>query len=237
MQVERWTGRVVGGPLEDVYVYEAPVRLWHWITAFAICALVPTGYLIGAPPPSIGGEASHSFLMGWIRLIHFASAMVLIAMFVLRVYWIFVGNHHSRAIFLPAVWSGAWWRGLVAQAKYYLFLREQPERFAGHNPLAQAAMFGNFLVAQVLLIVTGLGLYAQAYGWGSTWMDMFGWVTVLFGTPQAVRTVHRLAMWYMLLFIMLHFYMVIREDIMSEGTVFGVMGSGIRMWKREPKKP
>jgi hypothetical protein len=24
---------------------------------------------------------------------------------------------------------------------------------------------------------------------------------------------------------------------MSEGTVFGVMGSGIRMWKGEPKKP
>jgi Ni,Fe-hydrogenase I cytochrome b subunit len=42
-------------------------------------------------------------------------------------------------------------------------------------------------------------------------------------------------MWYMLLFIMIHFYMVIREDIMSGGTVFGVMGSGIRMFKREPK--
>jgi hypothetical protein len=29
--------------------------------------------------------------------------------------------------------------------------------------------------------------------------------------------------------------MVIREDIMSGGTVFGVMGSGIRMLKREPR--
>ena len=27
MQVERWTGRVTGGPLEDVYVYAATVRL------------------------------------------------------------------------------------------------------------------------------------------------------------------------------------------------------------------
>jgi Ni/Fe-hydrogenase 1 B-type cytochrome subunit len=237
MQVERWSSRVVGGPLESTYVYEAPVRLWHWITAFCICALVPTGYLIGAPPPSIGGEATNSFLFGWIRAIHFVSAMLLIAIFVVRVYWVFVGNHHARTIFLPAVWSGAWWRGLVGQVKYYLFLREHPERYVGHNPLAQAAMFGNFLVAQVLLIVTGLGLYAQGYGWGSTWMNLFGWVTVLFGTPQAVRTAHHLAMWYMLLFIMVHFYMVIREDIMSQGTVFGVMGSGVRMWKGEPKKP
>jgi Ni/Fe-hydrogenase 1 B-type cytochrome subunit len=65
--------------MEDVYVYEAPVRLWHWITAFAICALVPTGYFIGAPLPAIGGEATESFLMGWIRTIHFVSALVLIA--------------------------------------------------------------------------------------------------------------------------------------------------------------
>jgi Ni/Fe-hydrogenase 1 B-type cytochrome subunit len=221
--------------MEDVYVYEAPVRLWHWITAFCICALVPTGYFIGAPLPAIGGEASESFLMGWIRMIHFSVAMILMAMFVLRLYWVFVGNHHARAIFVPAVWSGAWWKGVIGQARYYTFLTEHSDNYVGHNPLAQLAMFGNFLVALVLIIITGLGLYAQGYGWGSTWMNAFGWVTTLFGTPQAVRTAHHLAMWYMLLFIMVHFYMVIREDIMSGGTVFGVMGSGIRMFKREPK--
>ncbi|MBK6335125.1 MAG: Ni/Fe-hydrogenase, b-type cytochrome subunit [Betaproteobacteria bacterium] len=235
MRVERVTGRVLNGPMEDVYVYEAPVRLWHWITAFCICALVPTGYLIGAPLPSIGGEATASFLMGWIRTVHFVAAMLLIVMFVLRLYWVFVGNHHARAIFIPAVWSGAWWKGVIGQAKYYLFLQEHSDNYVGHNPLAQMAMFTNFLVALVVIIVTGLGLYAQAYGWGSGWMTAFGWVTTLFGTPQAVRTAHHLSMWYMLLFIMIHFYMVIREDIMSGGTVFGVMGSGIRMFKREPK--
>ena len=235
MRVERVTGRVLNGPMEDVYVYEAPVRLWHWITAFCICALAPTGYLIGAPLPSIGGEATASFLMGWIRTVHFVAAVLLIVMFVLRLYWVFVGNHHARAIFIPAVWSGAWWKGVIGQAKYYLFLQEHSDNYVGHNPLAQLAMFANFLVALVVIIVTGLGLYAQAYGWGSGWMNAFGWVTTLFGTPQAVRTVHHLMMWYMLLFIMIHFYMVIREDIMSGGTVFGVMGSGIRMFKREPK--
>jgi Ni,Fe-hydrogenase I cytochrome b subunit len=38
------------------------------------------------------------------------------------------------------------------------------------------------------------------------------------------------------LFIILHFYMVIREDIMNEGAVFGVMGSGIRMFKGSSKR-
>lgn len=236
MRVERVTGRVLNGPMEDVYVYEAPVRLWHWITAFCICALVPTGYLIGAPLPSIGGEATASFLMGWIRTVHFVAAMLLIVMFVLRLYWVFVGNHHARAIFIPAVWSGAWWKGVIGQAKYYLFLQEHSDNYVGHNPLAQMAMFANFLVALVVIIVTGLGLYAQAYGWGSGWMTAFGWVTVLLGTPQAVRTVHHLAMWYVILFAMFHMYMAFRQDIVGRSTIIGTMVSGIRMFKDEPRR-
>ena len=51
-----------------VYVYEAPLRLWHWVNAACIVVLVITGYLIGQPPPSIGGEASSHFCSatsGW----------------------------------------------------------------------------------------------------------------------------------------------------------------------------
>ena len=38
-------------------------------------------YLIGAPPPSIHGEAVDSFMFGWIRTIHFVTAFVLIIAF------------------------------------------------------------------------------------------------------------------------------------------------------------
>ena len=37
----------------SVYVYEAPVRLWHWINAAAIMVLIVTGFLIGSPLPSM----------------------------------------------------------------------------------------------------------------------------------------------------------------------------------------
>ena len=57
-----------------VYVYEAPVRIWHWVNALAITVLAVTGYLIGSPPPSLPGEASEHFLMGYIRFAHFAAA-------------------------------------------------------------------------------------------------------------------------------------------------------------------
>ena len=32
-----------------VYVYEAPLRLWHWTNALSITALALTGWLIGSP--------------------------------------------------------------------------------------------------------------------------------------------------------------------------------------------
>jgi Ni/Fe-hydrogenase 1 B-type cytochrome subunit len=235
MQVERRTGRVVSGPLEDVYVYEAPVRIWHWLTVLCFVVLGVTGYFIGAPPPAVGGEAVNSFFFGWIRMIHFTAGFILICAFAVRVYWIFAGNHHARAIFLPPLWSLAFWKGLVGQAMYYLFLRESSERWIGHNPLAQAAMFFMFTLGTLVLIFTGLGLYAQGYGWGSTWMDLFGWVTVLLGTPQAVRTTHHLAMWYVVLFAIVHIYMVFREDIMSEASFVGAMTNGLRMWKKAPR--
>ena len=55
MRVEPVSGRVLSGPLTDVYVYEAPVRLWHWVTVLCITVLGVTGYFISAPLPAIGG--------------------------------------------------------------------------------------------------------------------------------------------------------------------------------------
>lgn len=57
------TGDIVSSH-PTVYVYEAPVRLWHWINASCILVLAITGFLIGTPLPSTPGEASANFLMG-----------------------------------------------------------------------------------------------------------------------------------------------------------------------------
>ncbi len=36
-----------------VYVWELPVRAYHWINAIALVLLCITGYLIGAPHPRV----------------------------------------------------------------------------------------------------------------------------------------------------------------------------------------
>ena len=80
MQINPVSGQVLSGPLEPVYVYEAPVRLWHWVMVVAMTFLAATGYLIGSPPPAIGGEpAFHYFfdkLMVNLKAGDFATANV-----------------------------------------------------------------------------------------------------------------------------------------------------------------
>jgi Ni/Fe-hydrogenase 1 B-type cytochrome subunit len=235
MRVEPVSGRVVSGPLEPVYVYEAPVRLWHWVTMLAIFVLAGTGYLIGSPPPAIGGEAYDSFYFGWIRMIHMSTGLILTAAFLVRIYWAIMGNHSARAIFYVPFWSGKWWSGFFSQVRYYLFLQKESDLWVGHNPVAQAAMFFMFTLGTLFLIVTGMALYAEQWGWGTYWMRGFGWVFVVFGDPQMVRTLHHLAMWYLVLFAFIHMYMVFREDIMSGETIISTMVNGIRMFKGEPR--
>ena len=67
-------------------------------------------------------------------------------------------------------------------------------------------------------------------------MNAFGWVTTLLGTPQAVRTVHHLAMWYVILFALIHMYMAFRQDIVGRSTIISTMVNGIRMFKHEPRR-
>ncbi|NDP42384.1 MAG: Ni/Fe-hydrogenase, b-type cytochrome subunit [Aromatoleum sp.] len=235
MRVEPVSGRVISGPLEDVYVYEAPVRLWHWVTMLCIIALGVTGYFIGSPPPAIGGEAYDHFLFGWIRMVHESAGVILVVAFLVRIYWAVMGNHHARSIFYVPLWSGEWWKALKDQGLYSLFLKRESQLWVGHDPIAQASMFFMFTLGALFLCVTGLALFAEQWGWGTYWMMWFGWVFVLFGDPQMVRTLHHLAMWYMVLFAFIHIYMVFREDIMSGGSVIGTMVNGIRMFKREPR--
>jgi Ni/Fe-hydrogenase 1 B-type cytochrome subunit len=235
MRVDPVSGEVLGGPLEPVYVYEAPVRFWHWVMVVSMFVLAGTGYLIGSPPPAVGGEATFSYMFAYIRMIHFIAAMVFAVTFAYRIYWAFVGNHSSRALFVVPVWSGSWWRGFFDQMLYYLFLKKESKLWVGHNPLAQFAMFAMYALGALFIIITGLALYAEQWGWGTTPMNLMGWVFVLFGDPQMVRTLHHFAMWYLLLFAIVHMYMVFREDIMSGESVIGTMTNGIRMFKREPR--
>jgi len=221
--------------LFPVYVWQAPVRIWHWLMAGAMVVLGITGYLIGTPMSSVGGEASDHFFFGYIRFAHFAAAYVFAVTFLLRVIWAFVGNRFAREIFtVPVKMLQADWRtGLVAQTKYYLFQTRKASPWQGHNPLAMAAMFFMYVLGTVFMIVTGFALYGEGTGMGSWAYSIFSsWALPLLGYSMNVHTLHHLGMWYLIVFTIVHLYMVVREDIFSDETVLSTMVNGWRVAKK-----
>ncbi|PWC47794.1 Ni/Fe-hydrogenase, b-type cytochrome subunit [Azospirillum melinis] len=217
--------------LKAIYVYEVPVRIWHWVNALAIVVLSVTGYLIANPLPTMPGEASANFLMGYIRFVHFAAAYIFAIGFIGRLYWALVGNHHAKQLFRFPFWDRHWWGELFLEARWYLFLERKPKLYVGHNPLAQFSMFWAIAVGSVFMIVTGFALYSEGAGQGS-WQDtLFGWVIPLFGQSMDVHTWHHLGMWAILLFVIVHVYAAVREDIMSRQSIISTMISGVRTFK------
>ncbi len=220
-----------GQTIKSVYVYEAPVRIWHWINALAITVLAVTGYFIGKPLPTMPGEASAHFLMGYIRFAHFAAGYVLAIGLLGRIYWAFVGNHHARELFWLPIFQKTYWIEVGRMLKWYAFIAPRPGRYVGHNPLARMAMVTLFLFTAVFMVFTGFALYAEGAQRGS-WQDtVFGWVIPLFGQSQDVHTWHHLGMWAMISFVIAHVYAAIREDIMGRQSIVSTMISGWRTFK------
>ncbi len=195
---------------EDVYVWELPVRITHWVNVISIGILTVTGIYIATPFLGTSGPASNQYLMGSVRFIHFVTAFVFTASVLFRIYWAFVGNTYARwNQFLPT--NSARRRDAWQMLGFYLFLRREPPAEVGHNPLAgitYVVVFALFL----LQIITGFALYALPFEQGTLWQTVFGWIIVAFGV-QPVRLVHDIIMWLFLAFTIHHVYSCILIDI------------------------
>lgn len=220
-----------GRALQTVYVYEAPIRVWHWVTVACMLTLIATGYFIGDPLLRLPGDDRDMFLMGYVRFAHFASAYIFAIGMVGRIFWAFVGNDHARQLFLPPLHDSQWWSEVFFELRWYFFLEDRPKKYVGHNPLAMCMMFFVFLLGSFFMIFTGFALYSEGAGAGH-WSDIiFGWVLPLLGGSQMVHSLHRLVMWLQICFILVHVYAGIREDIMSRQSTVSTMLNGWRTFK------
>ena len=149
------------GGTHPIYVWEAPVRIWHWAMAVCMAVMIVTGFLIGAPLVANVGDTWVTYDFGYIRLAHFVAGMIFTILFVYRIFWAIVGNRYARMIFIPPLWSLKWWKGVIAQVLYYLFIKKTAPEYAGHNPLAQLAMFAMFVLCASL----GMGYRVDGMVW------------------------------------------------------------------------
>lgn len=219
-------------PMHAVFIFEWPVRLWHWLTAISIVVLTVTGFYIGQPfMPNMPGEATDQFFMGYMRFAHFAAGYVLGVLFLGRIYWAIVGNEYARELFFPPLFKVATWKDVWFRVKYYLFIEKDAPPSAGPNGLEVVSAFFMFTIPTIFVILTGFALYAEGTGQNSWQASAFGWVRHLFGDSQALHTWHHVAMWVLIIYVIIHVYLCIRQDIMSRQSYLSTMVSGMRMFK------
>jgi len=219
-------------PIRRVYVWELPVRFYHWINAFSVLVLAVTGYLIGNPPAiQNASEAYNSYWFGDVRFCHFVAAFVFFFNFLFRLYWGFVGNRYARWDNFILV-RRAKWREVLAVLKVDVFqVLRRPLDSVGHNALAGLTYFFMFL-AFLFQAVTGFGLYAAM---SKSWFPrLFAWIVPLMGGDFAVRQWHHMMMWFFIIFAMIHVYLVCYHDYV-EGR--GVASSMVGGWKFVEKRP
>lgn len=225
------TGREPVRPLLSFYIYDAPVRLWHWATALLVLALCLTGYFIASPPQSVAGDTSELWTLGRLREWHFMAAWLLTIGLLWRGYWAVVGGKHARLIYFVPFWSGAWWKELWSVVRWYLFLDLKTHRWVGHNPLARGSMFLMFTVASTFMVFSGMALYGEQKGYDSWESTLFGWMISLFGSSMTLRSWHHITMYVLVLFSIAHIYAAFRDDIMGRVSTISSMISGWRTFR------
>ncbi|RYL93614.1 Ni/Fe-hydrogenase, b-type cytochrome subunit [Sporolactobacillus sp. THM19-2] len=215
----------------SVYVWELPIRIFHWVNAASIMILMLTGIYIGHPfiTPASNGEAYYDYLMGWVRIIHFITAFVFTANLIFRAYWTFKGNHYAKSQILQK----SFWTGLIETLKGYLFLPNHKKHYIGHNPLAQLSYWIFIGLGSVIMVFTGYYMLFQPQP-DAWYAKAFDWVVFLFGGSDfTVRSWHHLVAWAFMIFIVIHVYMAFREDWLSKN---GTMSSIFSGYKFEPAR-
>jgi len=213
-----------------IYVWQFPVRLYHWVNAACITALIATGLVIGQPLRVFSAsEAYELYWFGTVRFVHFVAAFIFFFNFLARIYWGFVGNEFADwKNFIPL--RGEQWRQIVDVLKVDIFQATPGMRYEiGHNPLAGLLYFISFL-AFAFQSITGFALYAAN---SSSFLPrLFTWIVPLLGGDIAVRQWHHLTMWFFIIFSVVHVYLVFYHDyVEGRGTTSSMVGG----WKFERK--
>jgi thiosulfate reductase cytochrome b subunit len=181
-------------PTRKIYLYTAYERVWHWLMAFSILALMATGLEV-----HFGGSWT---LLGLplAVLIHNVFAVVMVVNAFLSLFYHLASDAIRQ--FVPA--KDGLPGQVAAQARYYLqgiFVGQpHPAKTADRklNPLQQITYLGLLNVLFPFQVATGVLI------WGaSRWPDFASSI----GGLTAVAPLHNLGSWLFLSFFVLHLYL------------------------------
>jgi Ni/Fe-hydrogenase 1 B-type cytochrome subunit len=201
---EQAVGPAVECEVDRVYVWDAVVRVVHWVIAASLFVLAITGIYIGNPFLIARGAPDELSVMATVKVVHFYFAITFTLAVALRVLWWFAGTYYSSWRELVPT-TARRRRDFIRMFRFYVFLDKSPPLNIGHNPLAGTAyllVYGLYF----LQILTGLALYSVS---ATGYMEMWQFLLPIFGGAQTVRWIHHLVMWFLLGFFAHHIWSVI----------------------------
>jgi len=212
--------------LQRVYVWEWPVRLFHWLIAGSVVLLTVTGIYIGNPFLTVHGESTHHFVMGTMKSIHWIAALIFAVSVLGRILWMFAGNPYARwSEFIPLTKLRL--RGVWNTFAFYVFLKRDSPAFVGHNPLAGLIYTVVYLLC-FLMIATGLALVSASAHVDSV-LTSFQFLIPLFGGLQMARLLHHVGMWLIVGFTAHHVWSAFLIGTVERSSLIDSIFSGYKV--------
>ena len=178
-----------------VRVHPLPVRLTHWVNAYAIGCMLMSGWAIYNASPLFGFRFPQWMTLGgWLgaaTIWHFAAMWLLVGNGLLYVAYGLLSGHFRRRL-LPLRPAD-----ILRDAKAALRFR-LPHRSGEYNAV-QRLLYVVALLLGALAVASGLALWKPV---------QLGWLTALFGGYEAARRVHFIAMAGIAGFVVVHLALV-----------------------------
>ena len=221
-------------------VWTAPLRFLHWSNVILIVTLSITGFFIMNPfvgPTQAGNQPGSytGFAMGWVRFIHFTAAFCWIVIGLLRLWLAFTSSNRFMR------WSSLWplkhksdWRNLGNQLLHYVFVKTESPVYIGHNPLAQLAYTGVYVLC-IIQAILGLALFALPFA-NDNWFWHLMSLPLNWWGIAVLRILHVIVMIILWAFVIGHVYLVFRADAVERRSGLSSMING-NVWIKKGVQP
>ena len=207
--------------------HSALVRVTHWITTICFFALLVSGVeIVISHPRFYWGETGNVLTKplfqlpipssrrlvptgygytlpdqnGWSRALHFEAAWIAVLTGLLYVISGLLTRHFRRDM-VPRKADLSWGALLASFVKPLRFKRPGPEEASSYNGLQRLTYLFVILFLFPLVVWSGL---AMSLGF----ISAFPWTVTLLGGRQSARTIHFFVSIALLLFVLVHVYMV-----------------------------